>query len=558
MPLLSAGDKLGHYEVLSLLGAGGMGEVYRARDTRLKRDVAIKVLPPTLLSDLDRMGRFQREAEVLASLDHPNIGHIHGIVDSEDSRGLVLALIEGPTLADRIEAGPIPLDEAVALAKQIVAALEYAHDRGVVHRDLKPANVKITPDGVAKVLDFGLAKVLEDEPPPSSLANSPTLTVGHTRAGVILGTAAYMSPEQAVGRPVDRRSDIFSFGAVLYEMLAGKRAFGGATTPDLLDAVLKNDPDWSALPAETPRYLRRLLERMLAKDRKQRLQAIGEARIALEDSDRNEPPIAPVPAASGSRLRWLWPGVAAAMTLAALALGFLAHTRQSYADDHVLSLQLDPPPGTHYVFGSNTGRMSLSPDGKNVAFIATGNGKSGLWVRSLDSTEARLIPGTESAGYPFWSPDSKAVAFFSLTGIKRVDLAGGSPQTICDAPGYRDGDWSNDGQILFSRSRSGLFRVSAAGGSPAVLTTLDASREERRHSSPQSLPGGRILYHIATNSRETGVFFGVFVFRASWSFSFFALPFRAMPPVSPQGQGRGVIEFCFAMECPLGHRKIRH
>src|ERR1700686_201609 len=251
MPL-AAGDKLGHYEVLSLLGQGGMGEVYRARDTKLKRDVAIKVLPTVVFRDPERMARFQREAQVLASLDHPNIGHIHGIVDSEDSRGLVLALIEGPTLADRIEAGPIPLDEAISIAKQIIDALEYAHDRGVVHRDLKPANVKITPDGVVKVLDFGLAKVLEDEPAPSSLSNSPTLTLGHTRAGVILGTAAYMSPEQAVGRTVDRRSDIFSFGAVLFEMLTGKRAFGGTAAPDVLEAVVKSDPDWSALPAHTP------------------------------------------------------------------------------------------------------------------------------------------------------------------------------------------------------------------------------------------------------------------------------------------------------------------
>src|SRR5271170_3342340 len=232
MPL-NVGDKLGHYEVLSLLGQGGMGEVYRARDTMLKRDVALKVLPATFLRDPDRMARFQREAEVLASLDHPNIGPIYGIADSEDSRGLVLGLIEGPTLADRLEAGPLPLGETVAIAKQIIEALEYAHDRGVVHRDLKPANIKITPDGVVKVLDFGLAKVLEDERPQSSLANSPTLTLGHTRAGMILGTAAYMSPEQAVGRPADRRSDIFSFGAVLFEMLAGRRAFGGATTPDI-------------------------------------------------------------------------------------------------------------------------------------------------------------------------------------------------------------------------------------------------------------------------------------------------------------------------------------
>src|SRR6266704_259146 len=288
MPL-SIGDKLGPYEILSLLGNGGMGEVWKARDTTLKRDVALKVLPAAFLQDQDRTARFQREAEVLASLDHPNIGHIHGIVDSEDSRGLVLALIEGPTLADRIEAGPVPLDEAVAISKQIIEALEYAHDRSVVHRDLKPANIKITPDGVVKVLDFGLAKVLEDEPSKSSLANSPTMTMGHTRAGMILGTAAYMSPEQAVGRPVDRRSDIFSFGAVLYEMLAGKRAFVGSTTPDVLEAVVRNEPDWSELPADTSDTIQRLLRRCLAKDRRQRLQAIGEARIVLENPGEIDP-----------------------------------------------------------------------------------------------------------------------------------------------------------------------------------------------------------------------------------------------------------------------------
>src|ERR1700730_8973375 len=274
MPL-SAGDKLGHYEVVSLLGQGGMGEVYRVRDTKLKRDVALKVLPGTFLRDPERMARFQREAEVLASLDHPNIGPIYGMVESEGVRSLVLALIEGPTLEDRIATGPVPQEEAIAIARQIADSLEYAHDRGVIHRDLKPANVKTTPEGGVKVLDFGLAKVLEDEPPVTSIANSPTLTLGHTRAGMILGTAAYMSPEQAVGRPVDRRSDIFSFGAVLFEMLTGKRAFAGTTTPDVLEAVVKNDPDWSKIPAGTPGAIRRLLRRCLPKDRKQRLQAIG-------------------------------------------------------------------------------------------------------------------------------------------------------------------------------------------------------------------------------------------------------------------------------------------
>src|ERR1700676_5280882 len=279
MPL-SIGTRVGSYEVLALIGKGGMGEVYRARDTPLKREVALKVLPAAFSSNPERMARFQREAEVLASLDHPNIGHIYGIVESNGSRALVLALIEGPTLEDHIAAGPISIEEAVAIAKQVAEALAYAQEHGVIHRDLKPANIKINSDGVVKVLDFGLAKVLEDEPVAGMIENSPTLTMGHTRAGVILGTAAYMSPEQAVGRPVDRRSDIFSFGAVLYEMLTGKRAFAGTTTADVLEAIVKSDADWTKLPAEMPPALGILLRRCLVKDRKQRLQAIGEARVA--------------------------------------------------------------------------------------------------------------------------------------------------------------------------------------------------------------------------------------------------------------------------------------
>src|SRR5258708_11122667 len=322
MPL-SVGDKLGHYEILSLLGQGGMGEVYRARDTTLKRDVALKVLPAAFLRDPERMARFQREAEVLASLDHPNIGPIYGIVESEGARALVLALIDGPTLADQIAAGLLPQDDAIAIARQIIEALEYAHDRGVIHRDLKPANVKITPEGVVKVLDFGLAKVLEDEVAPASaggLANSPTLTLGHTRAGVILGTAAYMSPEQAIGRPVDRRSDIFSFGAVLYEMLTGQRAFTGATAPDVLENVVKTDPDWSRLPAQEA-----LVRRCLTKDRKQRLQAIGEARIAL-DKPVGQVPDLPVP--GPPKTRWLSPLHAALFVVTTAALA-LIHLRQA-------------------------------------------------------------------------------------------------------------------------------------------------------------------------------------------------------------------------------------
>jgi len=288
MPL-SPGEKLGQFDVLSLLGKGGMGEVYRALDTQLKREVALKVLPAAFSSNPERLARFQREAELLASLDHPNIGHIYGMVQSEQNWALVLALIEGPTLDDRIKQGPLLADEAIAISKQIIDALEYAHEHGVIHRDLKPANIKVTPDGVVKVLDFGLAKALDQRAATSlDLENSPTLTMGATQAGVIMGTAAYMSPEQAVGKAADRRSDIFSFGVVLYEMLAGKRPFRGESMGDTLAAVVKDTPDWSALPAEVPSHLRKLLGRTLAKDRKLRLQAIGEARIALAQPAEHE------------------------------------------------------------------------------------------------------------------------------------------------------------------------------------------------------------------------------------------------------------------------------
>jgi len=473
----SVGDKLGHYEVLSLLGQGGMGEVYRARDTTLKRDVALKVLPVAFVRDVERMARFQREAEVLASLDHPNIGPIHGIVVFEDSRGLVLALIDGPTLADRIKAGPLPLEEANAISKQIIEALEYAHDRGVVHRDLKPANIKITSDGVVKVLDFGLAKVLEDEPASSSpsLMNSPTLTMGHTRAGMILGTAAYMSPEQAVGRSVDRRSDIFSFGAVLYEMLSGQLAFPGATTPDVLEGVVKNDPDWSALPSDTPAYLRRLLERTLVKDRKTRLQAIGEARIALQQAS-DDPDFQATKTVQKSGI--LWPLLTAASL--AIAAGVLAWTYlRPVPVPEMTRFEIHAPPGTTLPLGT----PAVSPDGRTIAFVAADKEQiRRIYVRTLDSVEARVLPGTDNAIHPFFSPDGRSLGFVG-TGNKltRVDLAGGVPRTLADVGGPWHGSWSQNGTILFTAS--GVRQISANGGSPTLA--LSAA------SHPYFLPDGK-------------------------------------------------------------------
>ena len=429
MPL-SIGDRLGQYEILGMLGQGGMGEVYRAKDTTLKRDVALKALPSVFLRDPERLARFQREAEVLASLDHPNIGPIYGMVESDGARALVLALIEGPTLEDRIQAGPAPQEEATAIARQIADALEYAHDRGVIHRDLKPANVKITPEGVVKVLDFGLAKVLEEEPSLTSLANSPTLTFGHTRAGVILGTAAYMSPEQAVGRPVDRRTDIFSFGVVLYELLTGKRAFDGATTPDVLEAVVKNDPDWSKLPTGTPGAIHRLLRRCLTKDRKQRLQAIGEARIALENPGAPEAPLK-IESQQRSKPRWASASVALGIGAVCLAVG------------GVLAALLLPPAETDlssYKFTPLSREEATerdpqwSPDGKSIAFTADIHGVLQVFTKGVGAHDAaQLTKSNELCALPFWSPDGSTIYYTTRGGgLWAVGASGGTPELVVE------------------------------------------------------------------------------------------------------------------------------
>ncbi|MBZ5625136.1 MAG: serine/threonine-protein kinase [Acidobacteriia bacterium] len=502
---LSAGDKLGHYEVVSLLGHGGMGEVYRVRDTKLKRDVALKVLPATFLRDPERMARFQREAQVLASLDHPNIGPIYGMADSEDYFGLVLALVEGPTLEDRIKEAPLAVDEAVTIAKQIVEALEFAHDRSIIHRDLKPANIKITPEGVVKVLDFGLAKVLEVEPPKSSLASSSTMTMEHTRAGMILGTAAYMSPEQAVGRPVDRRSDIFSFGAVLYEMLAGKRAFVGSATPDVLEAVVKNEPDWSALPADTSDTIQPLLRRCLAKDRRQRLQAIGEARIVLENpggTDRST---------QATRLpHKKLPWVVAAMFLLGFGVVSFLHFREQPPILEVTRFAVPAPDKTSFTRAA----PAISPDGRTLAFAAIdGEGRSQIWLRPMNSSEAHALPGTEGASAPvFWSPDGRSLAFAgrSLARLMNIDVAGGPAQTLCPATaGVPIGAWSPAGIILF-QANDGLMEVPAGGGTCAPVTKLDSKRGELRHTGPSFLPDGRhFLYlRVASKEEDSGVYVG--------------------------------------------------
>jgi eukaryotic-like serine/threonine-protein kinase len=474
MPL-SVGDRLGPYEILAPLGAGGMGEVFRAKDTKLDREVAIKVLPHFLADDPERIARLDREAKVLASLNHPNIAQIYGI----EQRALVMELVKGETLK-----GPLPLDEALRLAMQISDALEAAHEKGIVHRDLKPANIMITPAGVVKVLDFGLAKAAE-APDGSDPSNSPTLTMSPTRAGMILGTAAYMSPEQARGKTVDRRADIWAFGVVLYEMLTGRQAFTGETVSDILAAVLTKNLDLEQVPVK----VRKLLRRCLEKDPKQRLRDIGEARFLLEDA----PPVAVGLAAP---LPWIAAGVFA---VAALALGLVAY-RHITEETRVLKMSVLPPEKAAFNARS---LPAVSPDGRRLAFVATLDGKDQLWVRDLDSLAARPLTGTDGADDPFWSPDNRFIGFFADGKLKKIEVAGGPALTLCDAVVARGGTWSKDDVIVFGVNNGGTFRVPAAGGNAAPLTTPDTASGELDHRSPWFLPDGRhFLYTAASTDQE--------------------------------------------------------
>ena len=484
---LAAGEKLGPYQIIGKIGQGGMGEVYRAQDTKLKREVAIKVLPDSFGVDAGRRARFQREAEVLASLDHPNIGAIHGLVEVGHTQALVLALIEGPTLDERIAAGPLPLEEALSIAKQIIAALEYAHDRGIVHRDLKPANIKITPEGGVKVLDFGLAKVLDDDLQQASTADSPTLTLGHTRAGVILGTAAYMSPEQAVGKAADRRSDIFSFGAVFYEMLTARRAFLGDSGPEVLIAVAKDEPDWSRLPAGIPRTVLDMLRRCLVKDRKQRMQAIGEARIALEN-----PPTPEVMPTAAARHLWVpWIAAGAAIIVAAIAL-WAPWTNRSLSDQPLLRLDIDL--GADLRFPPiDAGYFALSSDGSRLVFPArpARGGPVTLHVRRWDQPAAVELRGTDAATLPFFSTDEKWIAFAAGSRLSKVSIEGGSIVPIGDITGFLGGAWLDDGSLLAGIIFQGLKRFPPNGSSPELIAAI--TKEEAGLGFPQVLPGGSAI-----------------------------------------------------------------
>jgi len=497
---LAPGTRLGPYEVISPVGAGGMGEVYRAKDTQLKRDVALKVLPSAFANDPERMARFRREAEVLAALNHPNIAAIYGI----EQQALVMEMVEGETLADKIKQAPLPVPIALAYARQIAEALEAAHERNITHRDLKPLNIMITPEGVVKVLDFGLAKAGDEPVHSGGLADSPTLTIDATRPGMILGTAAYLSPEQAHGKPTDRRADIWAFGAVLYEMLTGKQAFKGESVSDTLASVLKEDPNWDALPQATPSAIRKLVRRCLNKDRKQRLQSIGDARITIEEvlsgaSQESDMPVA------ASRSRWPWAAAAAVLVLA--VAGAAVWVLRPAPDQPMLQMEITPPEGQKLV--ATLTPFALSPDGRRLAFLATDKGgKRMLWLRSIDSGTAVALVGTENAEIPFWSPDSRWVGFSANGKLQKMDVvAGGQPQAICDIEGRAGGTWSSEGVILFDQGTKPLQRVPASGGAPTPVFPLDASRGETTHLAPYFLPDGRhFLYY--SQGKTTDAKFG--------------------------------------------------
>ncbi|MGO9642642.1 MAG: protein kinase domain-containing protein [Candidatus Acidiferrales bacterium] len=510
---LAAGTKLGPYEIVAPLGAGGMGEVYRARDIKLGREVALKVLPDVFAAEAERLGRFHREAQLLASLNHPGIASIYGFEDSGKVHAFVMELVEGPTLADRVNKGAIPVGEALAIAKQICEALEYAHERGIVHRDLKPANVKVTPEGAVKVLDFGLAKALETQDSGVNISNSPTLSIAATRAGMILGTAAYMAPEQAKGRPADRRADIWAFGCVLYEMLSGKQPFSGETISDTLAEVLKVDPDWNALPADTPASIQRLLRRCLAKDPKQRLQAIGEARIMIEQTLNPSAqvsgtsivtPFGEAVAVQGAEIqpwrRTLPWAVAAILFITTVICATLLWREASVPVRSVRSYIL-PPEQTTFAFQAAVGTPVISPDGRRLVFAALdGAGKRMLWVRELDSLSSRPLEGSQGASFPFWSPDSLSVGYFASGKLMKVDVSGGPAQTVCDAPNGRGGTWSAEGVIVFAPKVNGsLEQVPAAGGSPTALVQVDKTGQQLTLRWPVFLPDGNHFLYWSGN-----------------------------------------------------------
>jgi Tol biopolymer transport system component len=502
---LTPGTRLGVYEVTALIGEGGMGQVFRATDTKLKRQVAIKILPPSVAADAERLARFQREAEVLASLTHPNIAAIYGLEESGGLTALVMELVEGDDLSQRIARGALPLDEALPLARQIAEALEAAHEQGIIHRDLKPANIKVRGDGTVKVLDFGLAKAMEPTGALSASASmSPTITTpAMTQAGMILGTAAYMSPEQAKGRTVDTRSDVWAFGAVLYEMLTGTRAFPGEEVSEVLASVLAREPDWTRVPAMLSPALATFLRRCLHKNPKQRIGSLQDVRLALEGAFETAAPqtTAATSSASRGRLVWMAACAAAAVVMVSLAIPALRYVRETPSPEtrvDIVTPATDEPAS-----------FAISPDGRQFVFVASGDGASRLWLRSLATATAQPLAGTEDARHPFWSPDSRSVGFFAGDALKRLDLGSATPHILAMVNAGSGGTWNRDGVIVFAGSATGalLTRVSATGGAVTVISTLGPQQQSQR--GPHFLPDGhRFLFYVLGRPDTAGIYLG--------------------------------------------------
>ena len=493
---LIPGTRLGPYEITAQIGVGGMGEVYRATDTRLKRQVAIKILPSSLAADPDRLARFQREAEVLASLTHPNIAAIYGLEDADGVTALVMELVEGDDLSQRIARGAVPLDEALAIGKQIAEALEAAHEQGIIHRDLKPANVKVRPDGTVKVLDFGLAKALE----PTSARGidataSPTITspAMMTGVGVLLGTAAYMSPEQARGRPVDRRADIWAFGCVLYEMVAGVRPFAGEDTTETIAAIVRAEPDWSRLPRGIPESIRRALRRCLEKDPRRRIADIRDARLEIDDAPRGDSVVSSAPSTSRQRERFLWSASLITMAIVTGALFWQQQRTPAPAAREIHAEILAPPT-------SDPLSVALSPNGTNILFVASANGIPQLWLHSLETGLERPLRGTEGASHPFWSSDSRSIGFFAHERLYVMDdyTTGGVPKSIAFTPVPTGGTWNRDVILFQVVPDSPVFRVPARGGGEmAPIGQASGGPPSPGHRFPQFFPDGlHFLYFI--------------------------------------------------------------
>ena len=500
MPL-KLGTTLGPYEVTAKIGEGGMGEVYRARDTKLDRDVALKVLPHAFTDDPDRLARFEREAKVLASLNHPNIGHIYGLEEAEGQKALVLELVEGPTLAERIKQGPIPLDEALPIAKQIAEALEAAHERGVIHRDLKPANIKVRTDGTVKVLDFGLAKAFQPDASDPGLSQSPTisLTAAATQMGMVIGTAAYMAPEQAKGRPVDKRADVWAFGVVLYEMLTGARPFAGDDVSETLARVIDREPDWARLPRQCPPVLSNFLRRCLAKNQKERIRDIGDVSLAMsgafEVSDREEASVA-------SLQFWQRPRPAAAMAAALMASTLLVAMTFLRPGAPVLERTerfTMAPVSLGLSDNTPVPALSLSSDGSVLVYQGVDDGVRGLYRRRMDQLDMAFLRGTEGARGPFISPDGEWTGFQGVGNmLQKVSLSGGSPTNVVvlEDLSFRGGAWRDDGVIVFGTVSSGLWQVHADGGAPEQLTT---PTDGDMHLFPSFLPGRtEVLFTVSS------------------------------------------------------------